>query len=386
MRTPRFCRNPRCRYARKPIRGWCTRAGTYSTIAHGEVQRYRCRLCGTGCSAQTESMHYYAKRRLNLRLIRSRLRGGSSMRDIGRHCGCSRMAIANAALRLGRQSMAAQASMLRGIQGSGSLCFDGLVSAVTTRDYPSQITVLADSKQELIVAMTHCVTERGGRRTPAQEKRIEKRRQEWRPKDRALTESITLLVNELPHHAGPGAFSIDTDEHPIYRAVIARDRALRWYRQAGLLRVRRTPGSAARTTDNPMFILNYIDRMIRHRMKEHTRETFALGRNSTMQMHRMWIFAWDHNASQPRRVKRSRDPSRIEYAERVVNELKALEREFYSWRISLRDVPVDESMRRVWLGQLDTPPVRWKVAQKRTGPTITEYAKRDLRFADLQAR
>ena len=361
---------------------WYTRAGTYPTIAHGTVQRYRCKRCGYGCGAQTESMHYYAKRRLNLKLIRERLRGGSSMRDIGRHLGCSRMAIANVVLRLGRQSMAAEASMMRGIEGSGSLCFDGLVSAVTGRDYPSQINVLADSKQELIVSMTHCVTERGGTRTPAQTRRIEQRRQVWKPKKRALTDSIALLVNELPRYAGTGAFTIDTDEHPIYRSVIARDRALNRYRAAGLLTVRRTPGSAPRTRDNPLFIVNYVDRMIRHRMKEHTRESIALGCNSTMQMHRMWIFAWDHNATQPRRVKRTGDRSRIEYAEAVTRQLQALEREFYSRRISLRHVPMDESMRRVWLAELDTPPVRWKKEQKRTGPVVTQYAKRDLSYAD----
>ena len=386
MITPRFCRNPRCKYSRRPVPDWYTRAGTYSTIAHGEVQRYRCRRCGCGCSAQTESMHYYAKRRLNLKLIRDRLRGGSSMRDIGRCIGCSRMAVANATLRLGRQSMSAQASMIRGIEGSGSLCFDGLVSAVASRDYPSQINVLADSKQEIIVSMTHCVTERGGTRTPAQARRIEQRREVWKPQGKALTNSIALLVNELPRYAGRRAFTIDTDEHPIYRAVIARDRALRWFAQAGLLTVRRTLGSAPRTRANPLYMVNYIDRMIRHRMKEHTRETIAPGRNSTMQMHRMWIFAWDHNASQPRRVKRTGDPSRIEYAERIAGELKAHAREFYVRRISLRNVPIDESMVRVWLGELDTPPVRWRVAQKRTGPVVTQYAKRDLSYAKHQGR
>jgi len=76
-------------------------------MAHGDVQRYKCKRCGCGASAQTESMFYFSKRRLDLQRIYSRLRGGSSMRDIGREFGCSRTAIANAVLRLGRQSMAA---------------------------------------------------------------------------------------------------------------------------------------------------------------------------------------------------------------------------------------------------------------------------------------
>ncbi|MFW5849130.1 MAG: hypothetical protein ACOCXN_05095, partial [Spirochaetota bacterium] len=64
-------------------------------------QRFVCKHCGKGMGMQTESMHYYAKRRLDLADILSRVHGGSSLRDIGRELGCSRMAIANAVVRLG---------------------------------------------------------------------------------------------------------------------------------------------------------------------------------------------------------------------------------------------------------------------------------------------
>ena len=96
MIQPHFCRNQGCRYSQQRVRHWCVRDGHYTTIAHGRVQRYRCRQCGCRCSAQSESMHYYAKRRVDLKEIGSRLRGGSSMRDIGRELGCSRTAVANA--------------------------------------------------------------------------------------------------------------------------------------------------------------------------------------------------------------------------------------------------------------------------------------------------
>ena len=382
MPQPRFCRNPACKNShQKPPPGWYSRAGTYSTIAHGKVQRYCCKRCGRYLSDQSESMHYYAKRRLRLHEILSRLRGGSSMRDIGREMGCSRTAVANAAVRLGRQAMGSHASLLCGHELSGTLCFDGLVSAIASRDYPSQITTLGDPKLELVLAMTHCVTERGGSRTAAQRKRIEAKRAVWKPGEGALTRSIALLVNELTRFAGPSELRIDIDEHPIYEQVIGADRALGWYREAGLLSVERTSGTAPRTVANPLFFVNYIDRMIRHRMKEHTRETIALGRNATMQMHRMWVFAWDHNTRQPARVKRVGDPSRIEQAGVSGKALRSVEREFYTRRVSLRGIPMRESMRQVWLGELDSPPVRWKKGQKNRGPRIADYAALDLSFA-----
>jgi hypothetical protein len=330
---------------------------------------------------QTESMHYYAKRRLKLPEILSRVRGGSSLRDIGREIGCSRTAVANAVIRLGRQAMACHLDLMSGLQLSGRFVFDGLVSALTSHDYPSQIQTLVDGSFELVLAMTHYVGERGGRRTARQQRRIEAKRRSWGPKRGALKESIALLVNELPRFAATSSMTIDTDENPLYTSVIDADLAMRWYRGAQLLEVRRTPGSAARTTSNRLFAVNYVDRMIRHRMKEHTRESIAVGCNATMQMLRMWIFAWDNNVRQPYRVKELGCGCRAIEAGASRQQVQRLKREFYTRRRSVRRLPVPESMRAVWLARLATPPVRWRKGQKRFGPTLTQYAQVDLGFS-----
>jgi len=381
MPRPRFCPNPHCTYHGNPRPKWLVRNGTYHTVAHGTVQRYLCTGCWRGMSAQTRSMHYYAKLRLDLPRIFSRLRGGSSMRDIARELGCSRTAIANAVMRLGRQVMASHALLLPSIESSGRVCFDGLVSSLTGGDYPSQITTLGDSETELLLAMTHCVTERGGTRTGAQRHRICRRRRVWHPRRGALTDSISLLVRELSRFASPRRLLIDTDRHPIYARVIDADLALSWYRSHHLLATRTTSSKAPRTTANPLFLMNYLDRMIRHRMKEHTRESIAFARNATLQMHRMWIFAWDHNCCQPMRVERRKDCSRAEHAGLPAATLSRLRRELYSRRAALRGVPMPESMRRVWTASLDSPPVRWRVGQKSGGPVIPAYAVRDLSCA-----
>jgi len=303
------------------------------------------------------------------------------MRDIARVLGCSRTAVSNAVMRLARQAMGSHAMLLPVLGNSKVLCFDGLVSSLTGSDYPSQITTLADSETELLLAMSHCVTERGGTRTVAQKRRITERRVVWHPKPRSLTDSISLLVRELSRFASAHELLLDTDEHPLYRRVIDSDLALRWYRSHHLLSLRTTSSKVPRTSKNPLFLMNYLDRMIRHRMKEHTRETIAFARNATMQMHRMWIFAWDHNYCQPKRVGVRHDTSRAEHAGVPTGILKRLRREFYSRRVSLRTASVPESMRLVWAGQLDSPPVRWRVGQKRRGPLIPAYALRDLRCA-----
>jgi transposase-like protein len=384
MPLPRYCRNPDCIAFSQRHQNWFVSNGTYWTIAHGQVQRFKCKFCGTGMGAQTESIYYYSKRRLNYQRILSRVRGGSSLRDIGRELGCSPTAAANAVLRLGRQSMAAEVNLLCGLPSSGSLCFDGLLSCVTSSDYPSQITTLGDRKTELILSMTHAVTERGGTRTESQEKRIQAKRARWKPGKGALSQSISLLVSELAGYGSGQPLRIDTDEHPLYPPAITCEPRLRWHRENQLVKHRRTPGSAPRTTSNPLFLMNYIDRMIRHRMKEHTRETIAIGRNSTYQMHRMWIFAHDHNLRQPKRVAPVGVETRIEQAGVPPGVIKRVTREFYSRRIAVAKLPVPESMRMVWQGRLETPPVRWRVGQKRFGPEITAFAELDLSRASHQ--
>ena len=382
MPRPSRCTNICCPNAAHPHPRWMRRDGTYTTGAHGRVQRYRCIECGTRLSAQTESIHYFAKRRLNLKRVFERLRGGASMRDIARFEHCSPKAIANAVLRLGRQSMAAHLQMLTGLEHSGELCFDGLVSAVTSRDYPAQITTLADTRSELLLAMTHAVTERRGTRTAVQASRITRKRSVWKPGSHELTSSIALLSRELPRFACSMRLRVDTDEHPLYRRILLADRGIQWFDRAGLFAHRRTPGGNPRTTRNPLFIVNYLDRMIRHRMKEHTRESIAIARNATMQMHRMWIFAWDHNACQPRRVRGKHSASRAQIATGHSLDIDRLQQVFFARRIPIRR-RMPESMRKVWLGELCTPPVRWRVRQKGTDVRIAQYAMRDLKISEL---
>jgi len=328
-------------------------------------------------------MHYYAKRRVELGDVFDRVRGGGSLRDIGRCLGYSRTTVASAVMRLGRQAIACHCALMQGLRLSGPFVFDGLMSAVATRDYPSHITTLVEASTEMVLAMTHCVTERGGRRTASQTRRIKARRAVWRPRINALKDAIALLVRELPRFAeGVFPLCIDTDEYPFYPVALAQDLAMQWYAANGMLVHRRTPGSALRTTANRLFAVNYVDRMIRHRVKEHTRESIAIGRNSSMQMFRMWIFAWDHNVNQPHRVKAAHDECRAIKAGADAKLVDRLTREFFTRRRSLRSVFVPESMRQVWLAQLQTPPLRWKTrgtSEKQF--TVPAYARLDLSFA-----
>jgi hypothetical protein len=172
----------------------------------------------------------------------------------------------------------------------------------------------------------------------------------------------------------------ETDEHPLYRKLLKRDIGFRFFKRHGLARHDTTSSKQARTAMNPLFPVNLIDMLLRHRMKEHTRETIAFGRHAVHQMHRAWIFAYDHNYCQPRRVKAG-DRSVTRSAAMGIGEaeLQRVKREFFSRRIDLREITVADSMVQVWLGELDSPPVRWRAGQREARRVrVPAFALRDL--------
>lgn len=64
--------------------------------------------------------------------------------------------------------------------------------------------------------------------------------------------------------------------------------------------------------------------------------------------------------------------------------LTGMTREFLERRIRLRDVDVPESIRQVWLGELQTPPIRWKIGQNGGSMRVSRFAMRDLAEAYQQ--
>jgi hypothetical protein len=132
---------------------------------------------------------------------------------------------------------------------------------------------------------------------------------------------------------------------------------------------------------NRLFAVNYVDRLLRHRVREHTRETIAGGRHAVMQMHRAWIFAWDHNANRPWRVRHRREGSHAAHRTVPSAAVEVVRRRFFTRRILPPAAGVPETIRRVWLCELPTPPVRWRRGQEGTTVTVPRYARRQLAAA-----
>ena len=392
MPLPSRCPNPACSNHLNPRPHWYRLYGWYGTAAHGPVRRFRCRECGTTCSTQTESMHFAAKRHLPLRAIVDSLLEGASQREIARRYRTSPMAVHNAIIRLGRQAIAAQAVFLAHLTPRTRLVFDGLRSFVTSQDYPCDLTTLIDADGETILAVTHGVFRRGGRMTRLQRRRVRAKQAHWQIPVGTMSRSISTIWNELQRHIDHEADTpmiVDTDLHRGYRRLAERSPDIQRYRQRNLIEHRVTPSTAARTYTNPLFPANYVDRLIRHRLREHTRETIAFARHSAMQMYRMWVFAWDHNT---RREWRAKDPGAGVHSARGgldevgARAMRRINREFFQRRIDARAGTVPDSLEHAWRGEILTPPIRWIAGQKGTTVTMPRYAHHDLARAVGAAR
>jgi transposase-like protein len=388
MQIPDHCPRFTCTYSSSPPPGWFCRYGHYRCAAHGRIQRYRCRGCRHTFSDQTRSLHFFAKRRLPLRALWYSLLAGASCREIARRYHTSSSTIQNALLRLGRQAMAAQLQLLAALNPPARVVYDGLRSCLTSQDYPCELTTAVEPAGETILTISHTVRGRGGAMNAAQRRRVAAKRRVWQPEHGAMSGDIRRLHREIWEYLrspldAPAV--IDTDEHPLYRALLRNDPVAVHLRLARQLEHHRTCSRAPRTITNPLFAVNYIDRLLRHRLREHTRETIAIGRNATLQMHRAWIFAVDHNCLREYRVKRVQLGRHAEQGAVSSSVVRRVEEELFRRRIEVRGLPVPETIRLVWQGKLAGPPVRWRVGQKGSSVKIPRYALRDLGAVDPHA-
>lgn len=384
--VPTHCTNRNCPNYYDPPERWCYRHGSYHTRAFGCVQRYRCSCCRTTVSDQTESVNYYSKRPLDIQHVGKAL-VGRSMHEAAKQMEVTDGVIFNHVFRAGRQSMAAQVHMLDGMPKRDKVAFDGLRSFVTSQDFPCDITTVVDSDSETILTMIQSIFRRGGRVTSAQRRRMIRKLAVWQPKKLSMSRDIAVLIHEMLSYLTltlEEPAIVDTDEHWLYRKQMNQGLPAQYIRQQVLIH-RQTSAKAPRTWRNPLFAVNYVDQMLRHREKEHTRETIAFGRSSVMQMHRVWMWAWEHNAMRP---YRERTPELgVHAVQGVITEeqLEEITAEFSERRISLRGKVVPRSIYDVWSAEIPNPPMRWlKAEQKQRKPRIPAYCLRDLEEGILQ--
>ena len=306
---PPFCGSPECRHhareGKEPYSQFVA-WGSYSTKAFGKVLRFRCTCCGTTFSVQTFKPDYYVKRVISYENIARRLSSGESLSAIGRATGASTDTISNRISRAARQALAFESGQASTRHPQEDLAADGFESFCRSQYFPNNITILVGSSSQFVYAADHATLRRKGRMTDAQKVRRKELERFFRPDPKGVERTFARVAREslrVLSDGGRPALTLWTDEHQAYPRAIEKSPCLCALRDQGRLVHRTISSRAARTWDNPLFPVNYIDRELRKDLHEHVRETVCFGRNANCQMERLSLYLWWHNYRKPHRTR-----------------------------------------------------------------------------------
>jgi transposase-like protein len=331
--------------------------GSYPTKAFGRVPRFRCTVCGKTFSVQTFRPNYYAKRVIDYDDIARRLAGCESLSAIGRSLGASTDTVSNRISRASRQALAFESVQASTRHPQEDLAADGFESFCRSQYYPTNITILVGATSQFVYAADHATLRRKGRMTEAQKRKRAVLDKEFRPDPRGIMKSFRRVADESLRVLSDGfreSLTLWTDEHQAYPRAIAASPCLEDLSDALRLVHRRVSSRAARTRDNPLFPVNYLDRELRKDLHEHVRETVCFGRNVNNQMERLVLYQWWHNYRKSHRAREDHrshaevagyDPGRIREGLLAIWKDRA-------W-LSLTDL--SETMRDSWLRTRVTP-------------------------------
>jgi transposase-like protein len=356
---PPFCPNPRCRHHVPDSRhyidygGW----GSYSTRAFGEVPRFICHECRRTFSVQTFSPHYYAKLALDFEDIATRLCSTGGLRAIGRAIGASGDSVSNRIERSARQALAAESRLSRTRRPSEDLAADGFESYCVSKYFPNNINLLVGRDSQFVYASNHVTIRRKGRMTDGQKARRAGLEARFRADPRGIERGFAELARDGLHVLSDGPrprLALWTDEKLEYARALSRASCVSGMVAAGRIVHETVSSRRARTSGNPLFSVNYIDRELRKDLHEHVRGTVCFGRNVNRQMERLTLYLFLHNHQKAHRIKgegKSHAAVAGYDSGEAARELDML----WKQRAMLSRVELTESMLDTWLRRRVTP-------------------------------
>ena len=361
MSLPPFCPSTSCQNHLKPqTLDWFRPYGFHLTKAFGLVPRFKCLDCGRTFSAQTFSIDYYAKRIVDYHDLAGRHSGSMSLRGTARTIKASCGTVQNRLERLDRQIIALQADLRTKAAPTEAICIDGFVSFDGSQFFPSEIPIAISSDTQFVFDLSHASRRRSGRMTPAQEEKAKDLYATIPIEKGGIQRGFRDILDSLSrcHPPLPGRpLSLVTDEkleyvwelraHPLFLNQDAEHR----------IEHRQVSSKAPRTTGNPLFSSNYIDREIRKDQANHHRETMCFSRNVANGMARLSLYLFLHNYHKKFRIK---EPVRADevHAEKAGIPRSLIReglRAAFTRRAFLSRISLTSTLERIWKKDFVTP-------------------------------
>lgn len=367
---PPFCPNPHCpNHSRETAQSscWFYRAGTFSTISRGAIPRFICKHCRKYCSTQTFSIHYWTHIAVDLENLDNRMCACSGYRQIGRDLDLSYRVIRNRLMRIARGYLNLFDSSLTNFPLTEDVAFDGFESYLRSQYFPDNFNIAVGTLSQVPYLVNLTLFRRRGRMTKEQKAKRAIIDSLWRPPKRALIDRSKEAFREiLGFYLNRGTlspFTLYTDEKTEYIVALHELPEARHLREIGVFTHRKTSSRAARTRENPLFPVNYLDREIRKNSAAHVRETIRADREANMTVCRMVILLGHHAYRKPYRIRGDKPKANIEtHAERaglmVSKEARKVLDSLYTERHVWSHQQLKASWcQRVWKMEEDNPPI-----------------------------
>jgi hypothetical protein len=182
---------------------------------------------------------------------------------------------------------------------------DGFESYCVSQYFPNNIHLLVGQRSQFVYAENHVTLRRKGRMTERQKRRREALDKLFRPTPRGIERAFARIGTEalrVLSDSRRAGLSLWTDEKLEYRRALESRPCVAALIKEGRFRHRTISSRAARTRDNPLFAVNYLDRELRKDLHEHVRETVCFGRNVNHQEERLTLYLFRHNFLKPFRI------------------------------------------------------------------------------------
>ena len=292
---PPFCPRSGCRHHINPAGFRYYKNGSYKTVKGFRIQRYVCKGCKSSFSRKAFSLTYYLKRPELLLPIAAGLQACSAHRQIARTVGCAPSTVTRMSARLGRHAMLLHCKALESLEQKleESVVLDHFETFELTQDLPFGIATVVGSESWFVYGIDPAPHARTGTRSPAQQKRCEKRVS--RPVRGGYVGSTSRTLDRLLVLKRP-----DRELHLITDGMRAYDRAVARHSDASKIRLeshpvpkrgpkgsKRSPQAVAR--DQAMFPADTLHGLLRHSLAAHKRETIAFGRRLNAILERLFL-------------------------------------------------------------------------------------------------
>jgi len=297
---PSFCPNSDCPEHRRTTRGFCYRDyGSFSLKNGRKVKRYRCNICRKTFCTKAFSLSYWLKRPELLLPIAAGLQAGSAHRQLARNLGCAPSTVTRQAARLGRHCMLLNQRALNSMVQAPNepIVFDHFETFEFTQDLPFGVATPVGAESWFVYGIDPAPHRRGGRRSPAQLRRLRARPQ--RDDHGGYKGSTLRTMQRLLGLKDPSRpLHLITDDHPAYRAALACLGDPSRVRLEVHSNPKRGPKGSSRSVtavarDRALFPVDLLHGLIRHCHAAHRRETIAHGRRLNALIERLYVFlAW----------------------------------------------------------------------------------------------